>query len=144
MAGFEKICELTGVHYGNEMYDFKRNHIQIASQHRKLFRHADHTLKFEVESVRYVTKSGSSMFRYDYREFSRVCGQTFRNQAEADDYAKHVMGMSVRTHYRYTLLVTDPKLKGRVNGRYIGYTFCKTDVIRRLGRMFRQSVHLET
>ena len=47
MAGIEKVCEFSGVYKGADMYKWKRNHIQIMPEYRKLFRGSKAILIFQ-------------------------------------------------------------------------------------------------
>jgi len=44
MAGFDKMCEITGEHEGWDMAYYKHNLIQVSPKQRILFRGQSHTL----------------------------------------------------------------------------------------------------
>lgn len=53
MAGIEKICEYSGDYHGWLMYGWKRDHIQVCPEYRKLFRGKDCILFWNPEPAGY-------------------------------------------------------------------------------------------
>jgi hypothetical protein len=120
MAGVEKICEYSGDYPGWLMYGYKRNHIQICPQYRKLFRGADaHLIIEKVEKV-FVFKDGGVSSDADLALWERL---GFRGR--------------VANEYTFRLVVSDPALAGEVNGEYVNWTTNMRQTIKRLKRMLR-------
>lgn len=154
MAAIEKICEFSGEYVGYEMYDFKRNHIQISPEYRKEFRGKTATL-YVFKSDLYVEHKGyfqdanlgcvnpnptESDFELGYpdRQVSiengvRVFYSVFyQNLKEYKDSLKEKHARLVQG-YEYILYV--PEVKGEVNGFYMNQSFEMSKVIRKLKRL---------
>ena len=116
MAGIEKICEFSGEYPGSEMYEYKRNHIQICPKYRKLFRGADFELVVTSKELNFVHKQGWSMsYNPDHNPIN----------------------CKIMTEYWFKLLVSDPELQGNVKGVYANWTYDLKDTVKRLKRMLR-------
>lgn len=123
MAGIEKICEFSDEYPGGDMYSYKRNHIQIMPEYRKLFRNAEAYLEITKVEKRILFKTGGSM-----------------NYDPEDDWLTNVIKnikAKVVNEYTYILVVKDTALQGRVNGEYLNWTFDLKDTVKRLKRMLR-------
>lgn len=118
MAGIEKICEFSGDYPGWKMYGYKRNHIQICPEYRKLFRGATAHIEIIEVEPQYVFKFGGYT-DIDYLEWGAGSAGRIQNQ------------------YTFALVVDNPELKGEVNGRYINWTFNMRQTVKRLKRMLR-------
>jgi len=106
MAGIEKICEYSG-EYPPKMWATKRNHIQICSKYRKLFRGAD--AEFVI-----VEKQRQEVLDTRYEPTGKIVYQ-----------------------YMYELRVKNPELQGNVEGCYVNWTFDMKDTKKRIKRMLR-------
>ena len=137
MAGIEKICEYSDEYPGWLMYGYKRNHIQIMSKYRKLFRGADHTLHIFKPKLVWQFKNGGQM-DYDTKECNFYDPPlTVKEYEELESrFARKVK------EYGYMLEVTDPELQGRVNGKYYNFTTDLISVKRRLKRLLRQPLNI--
>lgn len=120
MAGIEKICELTGDYEGYDMYASKRNSIQVLNKYKKTFRGAKATL---------------IILKPEARRFYR--GFTMSSRWRDEDSQYHHQKTWKRLQYPYILKVEDEELQGRVNGKYINFSYNISDVKRRLKRMLR-------
>lgn len=120
MAAVEKICEYSGDYPGWSMYGYKRNHIQICPQYRKLFRGADaHIIIERVDRV-FVSKDGGVSSDADVAFWKNL---GFKGR--------------VTNEYTFRLVVSDPALAGEVNGEYVNWTTNMRQTIKRLKRMLR-------
>ena len=65
------MCEYSGEYFGCNMYNYKRNHIQIAPKYRKLFRNKNHTLYIfnPQEYFEYINLNGC-FTKIDYEEMN--------------------------------------------------------------------------
>lgn len=135
MAGIEKICEFSGVHYGWKMYDFKRNHIQIHPRYRKHFRGASHTLFINNVEPYFKSKFGGLM-GFDPR-VKEYFDPPFESDLEYIDYMRQVCGQRLVKQIEFTLRIDDPALAGNVNGDYLETTTDFSALKRRLKRMLR-------
>jgi hypothetical protein len=118
MAGIEKICEYSGDYPEGKMYSYKRNHIQICPQYRKLFRGAKAHVEIIKIEKQYVFKNGGCTdVRY------------------ADDFG--MRGGRIMNEYTFRLVVEDPRLAGDVSGVYVNWTFSMRQTLKRLKRMLR-------
>lgn len=137
MAGIEKICEFSGEYGSYDMYQYKRNHIQILPQFRKKFRKAKHTL-YVSKGQRYVaSRSGSYMSVYSKKMFDRCnMARFFDNyQNYLNDCLRH--GGKFTNEYQYCLVVDDKSILGEVDGLYFNQTFDLACTKRKLKRMLR-------
>lgn len=137
MAAIEKICEFSGEYVGGEMWNHKRNHLQILPKHRKEFRGKQHILRFFKPDLVIRVKTG-----YVYLVSEEV---HVRNEypGSYSDYIKSELAYynnrnrkGVLAHeYQYVLEV--PDVPGEVDGEYSGYTYNKKLLKKRLKRMLR-------
>jgi hypothetical protein len=133
MAAIEKICELSGDYPSYDMYRYKRNHIQIMPEHRKLFRGADHVLHiFKPEDmVEYKRIGGySSLPHPDVLNYWEPPFETM------DEYLVYFGRRRVKKYW-FMLEVFDPELQGDVYGRYLNTTTCLSTMKRKMKRMLR-------
>ena len=120
MAGLEKVCEFSGEYPGSLMYGYKRNLIQIMPKYRKLFRGADAYV--EINRVTPVIAFPSG-------------GYTDLNEWTED--LLQYKGNRILNEYYFTLVVSNPELKGEVSGRYYNWTFDLKDTLKRLKRLLK-------
>jgi len=133
MAGIEKICEFSDQYPGWEMYGFKRNHIQVMPEFRKLFRGADATLVIKsakVIEVRFFGRgySYSTPCEYELADYFDFDVTTYREYQE-------YKGERFLIEYEYVLVVKDKHLQGTVRGKYFNHTMKLSTVKRKLKRM---------
>lgn len=121
MAGIEKICEFSGDYQGSKMYKYKRNHIQICPQYRKLFRGAEAELVIVRKEVNWYHPDGWSM-SYDKND-------------KDDNWIPRKC--KLKTEYWYELRVKDAHLQGQVEGKYLNWSYDLKDVVKRMKRMLR-------
>jgi hypothetical protein len=135
MPGIEKICEMSGEGGSYEMYAFKRSHIQVLPEHRKLFRGAKAELVFtgiEVNTHLW-SQSGNLCTVWDgvwdlAHEYNLDVQAWWRDRQYYDD---QFLGIE----YQYELRVSDQALQGEVKGVYKNWSMDKGAVVRRLKRM---------
>lgn len=115
MAAIEKICEFS---YSSPeppwlMYGYKRNHIQIKPEYRKLFKGA--------KAVLIIT--GKNQYSLDKKDDSYYLDTKSRK------------GHRIATQIDYCFVVLDEHLQGRVKGCYHNSSFFFGTVKRKLSRM---------
>ena len=120
MAGIEKVCEFSGEYPGGLMYGYKRNLIQIMPKYRKLFRGADAHVEINRVTPSIVFPTGGCT---DLNEWT-------------EDLLQY-KGNRLLNEYYFTLVVSNPELKGKVDGLYYNWTFDLKDTLKRLKRMLR-------
>lgn len=115
MAAIDKICELSDSSPNPPwlMYNYKKNHIQIKPEYRKLFKGS--------RAVLIIT--GKNQY-----SFSNRYGSYFLDQ---DPWPGHRLA----TQIDYCLVVLDEHLQGRVKGCYHNSSFFFGTVKRKLSRM---------
>lgn len=133
MAAIEKICELSGDYPSYDMYRYKRNHIQIMPEYRKLFRGAEHILhifkpEYRVEEKRFVCSMA-----LPHADVLNDWEPPFETMNEYLEY----FGMRRVKKYWFMLEVFDPELQGQVYGRYSNTTTCLSTMKRKMKRMLR-------
>jgi hypothetical protein len=129
MAAIEKMCEFDGEFCGWEMYEWKKNNIQIQPKYRKLFRGAKVKLVVEINSVVYKNKYNSLTILDDW-DFSEINKDyTLENLAMAN--------FKTRFEYKFTLVVDDTSLQGQVEGQYTNFTCNLKDTIKKIKRLSR-------
>lgn len=154
MAGIEKVCELTGDYPGHEMYRMKRNHIQVATKHRKHFR--GHKATLYVFKRRFVISDGmchwdanlkcinANPSEADWDSFDADRHVVFENGVKQvysvfyDSLRQYKAALATRhqrllMEYQYVLDV--PSLAGEVDGLYMNWSTNMSSVIRRLKRL---------
>lgn len=133
MAGIEKVCELTGEYCSHEMYQWKRNQLQVKRECRKLFRKADHILHVYKEDRYLIHKKGGATAFCD--GYWLAYSSMYNNEKEfmKDCYK----GYTLRNEYTYVLEVTNPALQGEVKGKYMNWTTDLKTVKRKLKRILR-------
>lgn len=139
MSGIEKICEFAGDSCDFNMYQTKRNHIQIAAQHRKKFRGAKAELVFtsaQLDQCRRIrsTTYCESLGHHEAVAFYDGDIRTWWNDAV------YYNGYFHRVEHTYELRVYDPELQGRVKGVYLNWSTNKSAVIRRLKRLIGKNL----
>jgi len=137
MAGIEKVCEYSGEYVGWDMYEYKRNHIQIIPKYRKLFRDADAVLHLYLPETCCVYETGGYVtFNQSDYEFHKQKGWT-----DGLTYKQYIKREFPRTKARnqwdFVLQVSNPELQGEVHGCYMQSTFDLKSTIKRLKRMLR-------
>lgn len=156
MAAIEKVCEFSNEYPGGEMWNFKRNHIQIMPKYRKLFRGHKATLHIFEDGLKEVYKSGgysdaemqcinpnpteenwdnNECFLYGKRTpwgKREQWGMFFDN---VEEYKQALKLQNMRLLMQYAYILEVPDLPGEVNGLYSNYSFDLTAVKRRLARM---------
>lgn len=133
MAAIEKICEYSGDYCGWDMYEYKRNSIQVAPRYRELFRGATAKLIIREKTLRIGNKRRDALFYPDDWFPGHTLGSI--------DYSKYSYGHGglwrTRVRYEYSLVVEDKHLQGIVGGEYIHYSSEISDVKRKLIRLLR-------
>lgn len=125
MAGIEKVCEYSGEGCGYMMYKWKRNHIQIKPEHRKLFKNVKCTLYITLKGIRYEHRTGWVQDASEHVNYHNMTEQQWL------DYA----GYRKIPEYYYILVVDDKKLFGVVEGVYLNWSSKIGTVKRKLKRM---------
>lgn len=138
MAGIEKVCEFSGEYGSYDMYDYKRNQLQIMPKYRKLFRKAKHTLYIEKPKKFLGYKNSdsyifSSNFEKKLKDEMESYIPPFTNVKEFLDYS----GQKIVHKYEFALVVEDKNLFGEVNGIYCNHTSNKKHMIRKIKRLLR-------
>lgn len=126
MAGIEKVCEYSGEYPGHDMYNWKRNSIQVMPKYRKLFRGAEVELIFDRSTADLFRVAKGNHFKYNTLE---------ENYQSDPYYYSRVSG--ILCEYTYTLLVKNPELQGEVGGEYVNYSYKPKTVLRKMKRLTR-------
>lgn len=157
MAGIEKVCEFSGEYPGWEMYDYKRNHIQVMPKYRKEFRGKDavlyvvkrdllvdygnFTMKANLDCINpNPTEADWDSWKYErvvhypYPGVKEILGTFFENKKQ---YCEHLKTEHKRLVQEYEFILHVPDVPGEVNGMYVNYTTDLTSTVRRLKRMLR-------
>ena len=139
MAVIEKICEFSGEYPSYFMYGYKRNHIQIMPEYRKLFRGAKAKLIIFDQGLEWKCKYGgtSDYNKQEHMEEMLDYEPPFENYQEFIDWEKKFHNKRLVKSYEYVLQVFDEKLFGDVEGKYLNYTNNISTVKRKLKRMLR-------
>ena len=116
MAAVEKICEFSGDCPGWDMYKYKRNHIQIMPEYRKLFAKCKCILVIHDKKMVHINKKSGLMFTRDTK---------FLN----------MLGYKLKPRYTYSLVVLDENLQGEVEGIYVNWSTEIHTVIRKMKRL---------
>ena len=116
MAAIEKICEFSGDYPGWDMYKYKRNHIQIMPEHRKLFAKCKCILVIHDKEMVHINKKGGLMFSCDTEFLS-------------------MLGYKLKPRYTYSLVVLDENLQSEVEGIYLNWSTKIGTVIRKMKRL---------
>lgn len=136
MAAIEKMCEYGSKEYlGWEMYNAKRNLIQVNPDKRKYFRKQKATLMFfkPTNLVHRMGKYTSSIDQDDNYFHEKIRGKwcVWKNHWWGN--MAYAYPITATTEYDYVLIV--PTVQGKVKGQYYHQTFSKGDVIRRIKRL---------
>lgn len=129
MAGIEKICEFSGNYPDSpddDMYQWKRNSIQIMPRYRNLFRGADAILHITGKEYMVGNKFGSKSFIIGTKE-----------EHEEELGLRSELKERYIVEYDYCLEVKDKSLQGEVEGKYYGHTDDLTTTKRKLKRLLR-------
>lgn len=156
MSGIDKVCELSGEYCGPEMYDWKRNQLQIKYNSRKRFRGAEHVLHIfkpvkvtkyrnyriysDFEPELYVEKDKSKIQdRLEENDglYVNGCLYLFQNEAEYVLFLNKKLKQKVVSEYEFCLEVHSDYLKGEVNGMYMNYTRDLKTMKRKMKRLLR-------
>lgn len=132
MAGIEKICEFSGEYPGWVMRSYKLNQLQIMPKYRKEFRGAEAILYVAFDEVIEMGKYGYSTHYPDHYTWFG-----FKDVEEYQRYLREVRKVRLLKTYDFCLVVTDPKLLGKVKGQYFNYTHDLKTVYRKLKRLLR-------
>lgn len=116
MAAIDKICEFSGDYPGWDMYKYKRNHIQIMPEYRKLFAKCKCILVIHDKKMVNVNKYGSIMFNSNAKLIN-------------------ILGYKLKPRYKYSLVVLDENLQGEVEGIYVNWSTEISTVIRKMKRL---------
>lgn len=148
MAGIEKICEFSGWYehglFGFNMREAKRNQLQILPEYRKLFRGADVELFVEFDEI--FIKEMNRRFRgcrmytnlkYDWDEDSEANPTQKLKYLTFLKYYMWLNKKQIGIQYKYTLVVKNPELQGRVKGHYKEWTTSLSTMRRKLRRLTR-------
>lgn len=116
MAAIDKICEFSGDYPGWDMYIYKRNHIQIMPEYRKLFAKCKCILVIHDKKMVNVNKYGSMM-------------------SSSNAKLLNILGYKLKPRYTYSLVVLDENLQGEVEGIYVNWSTEISTVIRKMKRL---------
>lgn len=93
MAGFEKVCDLTGEFASSEMYRYKRNHIQIIPQYRSRFKGHKAVLNFsDTEYLLQMGPNRDNYYGYSNKEAFKEYESLLKQGRSAKEAAKTVFG----------------------------------------------------
>ena len=120
MAAIEKVCELCGDYVGPQMYQYKRDFIQVCPKHKKEFSNQKHTLVIHSRELCYLYSFGG-----------------YTNITDQDDIGYYKYVYSGRLAYRYNYELIVPGIKGNVNGHYFESTFNLGKIKRKLKRLLK-------
>jgi hypothetical protein len=143
MAAIEKMDEVTGEGCGWDMYAWKRDHIQVAPETRKLFKGKKATLyifKPNEDSLFHIQRwGGYTRISYNKEFYDKIDGNwhVWKRNYLKPGYEKAVP-CYVTTEYNYVLYV--PEIQGEVEGRYHQDSFKIASVKRRINRMMGYKV----
>lgn len=155
MAACEKVCEFSGEYPGHEMYNFKRNHIQIMPKFRKEFRGHKATLHIFEEGLQEVHKWYKSDAQLDSinpnpTDADWDTGAAFRiarlmpwGKKEVwsvffenmQEYKEALKNEHCRLLMEYAYILEVPTVPGQTKGMYLNFSTDLTAVKRRLGRL---------
>lgn len=137
MAGIEKICEFSGEYGSYDMYQYKRNHIQIMPKFRKHFRNAKHTLYIRKGQQYAASPGGSYMLMHSKKYFDKY--EMTRFYGNYQNYLNDCLrnNRKLVNEYEYCLVVDDSSILGEVDGLYFNQTFNLSCTKRKLKRMLR-------
>lgn len=143
MAAIEKVCEFSGDYPGWLMYDYKRNHIQIMPEYRKLFKGKKAELiffKLPPEEVLYMVDRNGPYKMTDYLAmYERIGGKLYRWVEDTNDPTKEFLTrVSETRYYEYALVV--PDLPGQVKGIYMNWSYDKGAVLRKMKRLIGRNL----
>ena len=145
MAAIEKMDEYDGIGCGWKMYKWKRDHIQVSSQNRKVFKNKKAVLflfKEDDNSLFHIDRwGGYTRLSYNKEFYEKINGKwcEWRKDWKKPwwDIAKPIY---VAREYSYCLYV--PELQGEVNGCYYNTSFNMATVKRRINRMMGYKVDI--
>lgn len=147
MAAIEKICEYSGDYPGWLMYGYKRNHIQIMPEYRKLFRGKTAELIFfqSKEQNTFHVRDQLGIYSITCNQldpdprYERINGQLYYWAMDRRNPGKEIAKpLKEVQYYEYALVV--PELPGRVNGIYMNWSYDKGAVIRKLKRLIGKNL----
>ena len=140
MAGVEKVSEVSGIGHGWKMYGYKRNHIQVTPEERKLFRKQKAVLFiFKSGCLRHLEKYGSSNMNYNREFYQKINDRWYewRTNWKKPGY-EYLHPIRAVKEYAYCLYV--PSIEGTVNGCFWNWSTEIASVKRRLNRMMKYNV----
>ena len=143
MAAIEKMDEVTGEHGGWRMYGWKRDHIQVTPETRKMFKDKKATLyifKSDDKSLCHICRFGGySRILYNKEFYTKIKNKWYEWK---NDYLRPGWEIAkpiyVTTEYNYVLYV--PEIQGEVQGCYYNHSFKLASVKRRINRMMGYKV----
>lgn len=139
MAGFEKVCDLSGEFASHKMYRYKRNHIQIMPQYRSRFKGHKAVLNFsETEYLLQMGPNRDNYYGYSNKEAFKEYKSLLKQGRSAKEAAKIAFGeASYRPffQYSYELITRVPELQGQEQGVYSNTSYSKGTVRRKLQRL---------
>lgn len=137
MAGIEKISEVSSISHGWRMYGYKRNHIQITPQERKLFRNKKAVLFiFKPAELRHIGKHYTSSVTSDFTKYNGRWHMW--TTTPSNPWTETLCPVRVLFEYAYCLYV--PDIQGTVEGCFWNWTYEMNSVKRRISRMMRYKV----
>lgn len=154
MAGIEKVCELSGEYPGHIMYTMKRNHIQVLSKYRKLFR--GHKATLYIFKCDLQVSDGMCRWKANMHCINSQPTEEDWDSHDADRVVRYVNGVKQvysvfynnlaeykvelrkrgqRLVHEFEYVLDVPSLPGQVDGLYVNYSTDISTVIRRLSRL---------
>lgn len=131
MAGFDKVCELTGEYIGSDMHGYSHNHIQVQPSVRKLFRGATAIIYVQPDGKYWLSNKGYITLHNEYE--ASAYGLTEKELIEwRKTQRKHLRNM-----YRVSVVVQNPSLQGKVRGKYSNIVYDLKTFKRKMKRLFR-------
>lgn len=140
MAGIEKMSEISGIGHGWKMYGYKRNHIQVTPDERKLFRKQKAVLfVFKSETLRHMGKYSSTNMSYNKEFYEKINGRwhEWRNDPIKPGWEKLY---PIRAVHEYAYCLYVPEIEGEVNSCFWNWSTEMAGVKRRLNRMLQYKV----
>lgn len=137
MSGIEKICEFSGEYPGADMYQYKKNSIQIIPSYRNKFKNAEHVLHI-FKPVKIWKGKGKQSFTQDYNlDEMTDWSIPFTNIKKWEKFHSSRYNCRAVNEYNYCLQVFDDKLKGEVDGIYLNWSTDISAVKRKIKRILK-------
>lgn len=140
MAGIEKCSEISGHGHGWKMYGYKRNHIQVTPQERKLFKHQKAVLFiFKPKDLRHIGKGWSTSVDKNNTDYEYHNGRWYQWRIiPSEPWNMTLYKVRVLPEYAYCLYV--PSVPGTVEGCFWNWSYEMGNVKRRINRMMKYKV----